>query len=156
MTNVSTASLPADVDVVHSLRFTNGECLSAMERYRRVFGGELKFMTYREADIDVANPDLVCWSDLVIRQDMRLVGSDSVDETVIQGTNQSVMILCSDLEWATDVFTKLGFDGRIIQPLGYCEWGTDFGMLVDRFGIHWTFNVSPPAFVREARKPKEV
>ena len=51
--------------------------------------------------------------------------------------------VCLDFDDATDMKTKfdaLADGGRITMPLQYTFWGATFGMLKDRYGIHWMFN----------------
>lgn len=47
----------------------------------------------------------------------------------------------SDDEPADEIFAQLAAGGQITQPLGDGFWGGRFGMLVDKFGIHWMMKV---------------
>ena len=38
------------------------------------------------------------------------------------------------------VFNALGEGGKVTMPLGDTFWGARFGMLKDKFGIHWMLN----------------
>jgi PhnB protein len=72
-----------------------------------------------------------------------LLMSDAVHgPPVTQGEGFAV---CLQYEGRADVdrhFAALSEGGRVDQPLEDTFWGARFGMLVDRFGIHWMFNAA--------------
>jgi PhnB protein len=41
-------------------------------------------------------------------------------------------------------FDALSAGGKVTMPLQDTFWGATFGMLTDRFGIHWMFNFDKP------------
>lgn len=55
----------------------------------------------------------------------------------------SVAIQADDETAARRSFELLGEGGVVIQPLFAAPWGGLFGVVVDRFGISWMFNVTP-------------
>jgi PhnB protein len=41
-------------------------------------------------------------------------------------------------------FAKLAEGGKITMPVEDTFWGARFGMLTDKFGVHWMFNYDYP------------
>jgi PhnB protein len=41
------------------------------------------------------------------------------------------------------VFDGLAADGQVSMPFERQFWGDDYGMCVDRFGIHWMVGYTP-------------
>jgi PhnB protein len=52
----------------------------------------------------------------------------------------AVMLQFADRAERAEMFQRLSENGRVTVPLARQYWGTDFGMLVDAFGVHWMFN----------------
>ena len=51
--------------------------------------------------------------------------------------------VCLQYQGKADVdrhFAALSDGGTVVEPLQDTFWGARFGMLVDKFGIHWMFN----------------
>lgn len=75
-----------------------------------------------------------------------LMGADAPPEmfTVTMGDNMSVSISgdTEDAETMRGWFAGLAVGGEIRQPLVVAPWGDEFGMLVDKFGIHWMVNIA--------------
>ena len=42
------------------------------------------------------------------------------------------------------MFDKMSDGGKIIMPMQETFWAGRFGMLTDKFGINWMFNVDKP------------
>ncbi|MDI3319852.1 VOC family protein [Pinibacter soli] len=126
----------------------NGNCREAMEFYQKAFGGELKIMTYGEApggNQSGDEKDLVMHSQLV-KDGITLMASDGMgDNKVTFGSSVSVSLQCSSKEEADTFFKGLNDGAKITMPLQDTFWGAYFGMLTDKFGIHWLLNYDKPA-----------
>lgn len=120
----------------------DGNCREALTFYHKAFGGELKMMTFAEApgDHDPATKDLIMHGH-VVKNGVVLMASDSMPGTkTIFGTSVSVSLQCGSKEEADTYFNNLAKDGKITMPLQDTFWGAYFGMLTDKFGIHWLLN----------------
>ena len=53
------------------------------------------------------------------------------------GNNIMLTIRLTDEREQTRIFDALSRGGEVTQPLEDTFWGSRFGMLVDRYGIHW-------------------
>jgi PhnB protein len=59
------------------------------------------------------------------------------------GDNVSLSLAGTEDEKLTGYFNKLATGGKITMPLEKAPWGDTFGMLTDKFGIHWMVNITP-------------
>jgi PhnB protein len=58
----------------------------------------------------------------------------------VQGNNVWININCESEEEIERLFKALGAAGTVLMPLADQFWGAKFGMLKDRYDIHWMFN----------------
>jgi PhnB protein len=49
----------------------------------------------------------------------------------------SLALTAADADEAQRRFAALGEGGQVVVPLGKTFFSPSFGMLVDRFGVHW-------------------
>src|SRR5262249_13664798 len=74
-----------------------------------------------------------------------LMASDTMPGAPFQpGTNFSMSIACQSEEEADQLFGALAEGGEGTMPLADMFWGGYFGMLKDRYGIHWMLNDEGP------------
>ncbi len=59
-----------------------------------------------------------------------------------QGNNLLVFVECDSQPEAERVFAALAEKGSITLPLQKTFFSASFGMLVDRFGVHWKISTS--------------
>ncbi len=62
------------------------------------------------------------------------------DNEADAGSMISLSIECDSVEQLEKVFPKMAEVGKITMPLQDQFWGARFGMLTDKYGIHWMFN----------------
>ena len=67
--------------------------------------------------------------------------SDTFDNNqMVKGTNASLSVHVGSPEKVDELFTKLSDGGQATMPPSDVFWGARFGMLTDKFGIHWMVN----------------
>jgi PhnB protein len=120
----------------------------AMEFYHSVFGGELTTGTFAEyhASEDPAEADKIMHAMLETDDGLVLMAADtpnSMDYSL--GTNHSVSLSGDDEAALRGYWDRLSDGGNVMMPLEQAPWGDFFGMCVDRFGINWLVNISPPS-----------
>jgi PhnB protein len=121
--------------------FFDGDCRRAMEFYKSCFGGELHVMGYGDAPGQECPPgakDRVMHAALMDGA-FRLMASDVPESDLKRGDNVHVCMDCDSLEQIEKVFPAVAQGGKVGQPLHDAFWGARFGMLTDRFGVHWMF-----------------
>jgi PhnB protein len=66
--------------------------------------------------------------------------SDNDDAEPMKGS--AMMLEFDELAAMRELFGRMSTGGRITVSLARQVWGTDFGMLVDAFGVQWMFSCS--------------
>ena len=133
-----------DVNLNPYLNFS-GDTRDAMEFYRQVFGGELEVMTFSDLPGTPAPPG---YEDKVMHaalraDDVTLMASEGQPGSqVTVGDNVQLSLSGTDEKKLSTYFSDLSDGGRIRVPLGPQPWGDTFGMVTDRFGVHWMVNIT--------------
>jgi PhnB protein len=117
----------------------------AMEFYKGVFGGTLTMSTFAEyhASEDPGEADKIMHSMLEAPNGVTFMAADTPNGMEhVPGRNVSMSLSGEDEAELRGYFDKLAEGGTVEMPLEQAPWGDTFGMLTDRFGIHWMVNVS--------------
>ncbi len=124
----------------------NGTCEEALNFYKDGLNGELGYVgRYGDAPLDIPEDQ----KNKIMHAEFKFWGgaflaSDALEEadytTAAQGSNVHLSLGFEDRAEMDDVFNKLKQGGRVTMELQEQFWGDYFGMLTDRFGIHWMFN----------------
>jgi len=124
----------------------NGNCRDAMKFYEKCLGGELQLMPFSEAKMDVpANAKDRIMHARLVKGNLTLMASDTMPGMPFEpGNNFSLSLQCDTVQEAEKLFDALGEKGQIKMPMQETFWAAGFGMLTDRFGINWMFNVEKP------------
>jgi PhnB protein len=120
-----------------------GECEAALNFYKDVLNGEIIQMSRMgENKMQVAEDlkNKIMHARLKMGDNLLYMSDTFSPESVVQGNNVSLSIELEDLKNTEDIFNKLSSGGKVKMPLEDTFWGARFGMLVDRFGIHWMLN----------------
>lgn len=118
----------------------------AMEFYRSVFGGELVLTAFGDGGMphDPSEKDKIMHGQLETPNGFTLMGSDVPDSMPYSpGTNYAISLSGDDEAELRGWWDKLTAGGTITLPLEKAPWGDSFGMVNDRFGTSWMFNISP-------------
>ncbi|MGZ5280694.1 MAG: VOC family protein [Bacteroidia bacterium] len=122
----------------------NGNCLEAMEYYKDCLGGELSVSTFGEMPSDQVREEdknLVMHAKLS-SDGIVLMASDTNSQAgeVNFGSNITLNLNADSLENAEKYFNHLADGGKITMPFEESFWGAKFGMLTDKYGVHWMVN----------------
>ena len=63
------------------------------------------------------------------------------NKKVVFGDNIHMSLSGQDSGKLNEAFTKLGKGGKVDMPLAKQFWGDTFGMVTDKFGVHWMVNI---------------
>ncbi len=133
----------SDTRLTPYLSFKDSKTKEAMEFYHGIFGGELKLQTFGETPMDFPDEK----KHLIMHASLQGGGADLFasdgpkDEDYVAGTNVSISITGSDEAELRKYFDGLSEGGTVGQPLEKQFWGDLFGMVTDKYGIHWMVNV---------------
>lgn len=122
----------------------NGQTGEAMKFYQSILGGELKMQTYAESGAPTKPED----KDKIMHADLKndtlsfMASDGNPEHPVHMGDNIHMSIVGSDEALLTKYFNALSEGGKIDMPLAKQFWGDTFGMLTDKFGVHWMINIS--------------
>jgi len=121
-----------------------GTAREAMELYKSVFGGELTLQTFAESGMPTKDEDKDKIVHAVLKNDeFTFMASDGNSEhPVNMGDNISMSLSGEDEAKLKEYFDKLSEGGKVDMPLAKQFWGDTFGMLTDKFGIHWMVNIT--------------
>jgi PhnB protein len=118
----------------------------AMEFYHSILGGKLDLQSYGEAGMS-NDPDLKTRiiHAMLVSDQVCIMASDNHPEhssPTVMGNNVHLSLVGTDNDTLTKWFNHLAQGGNIDMPLEKQFWGDTYGMLTDKFGIHWTVNIS--------------
>jgi len=122
----------------------NDTCEAAFNLYKSVFGGEFATIM-RFKDVPGENPpppedaDKIMHISLPLGNNGTLMGSDRpghMGKTTF-GDSVTISISAQSEDEANQLFGGLSAGGTVTMPLGKQFWGSLFGMLTDKYGIHW-------------------
>lgn len=128
---------------LHAYLGFKGNCEEAINFYKEAFDGDiLQLARYGESPMEtpddlkdkIMHARLQFGDTLIMFSDM--MGENEADA----GSMISLSIECDSIEQLEKVFPKVAEGGKITMPLQDQFWGARFGMLTDKYGIHWMFN----------------
>jgi PhnB protein len=123
----------------------NGNCAEAMEFYKSVLGGKLDMQTFGDTP-EMKTPknekNKVIHAILKTKS-LEFMASDGDKKHPIKfGNSVHMSLMGNDEKALTKYFKALSKGGKIDMPLAKQFWGDKFGMLTDKFGVHWMVNIS--------------
>lgn len=145
----------------------DGNCAEAFAHYSTIFQKKLtSSMTNGASPMkDKIPPEfhdkmLHCSLDVGLGETFAVMGCDRnpsmhAATQLVVGTNTQICLTTSTKDETERLFTELSQDGTVIMPLASQFWGSYFGSLVDKFGIHWMFDF-PLASNGDAQENKHV
>jgi len=125
----------------------NGKAAEAMRFYHSILGGELTMQTFGEAKMAESPED----NDLIVHAALKndalsIMASDGQPKEPVKfGDNIHMSLAGADSGRLTEIFNRLAQGGKVDMPLAKQFWGDTFGMLTDKFGVHWMVNIAAPA-----------
>jgi PhnB protein len=131
--------------------FFDGNCAEAMRFYERALGGKIEMMMSQgespEADkMPPADRDRILHARLTLDGGGVLLASDATPPDSYEGVKGcSLSLSYPVVADAQKVFDALAEGGKVILPVQKTFWSEAFGMLVDRFGLHWMISGGQPA-----------
>ena len=122
-----------------------GQAKGAIEFYKSVFGGELTMSTFKEggAPVGPKDADKIMHAALIAENGMTLMAADTPPGMPYNpGDNISVSLSGDEEAELKGYWDKLSEGAKISMALDKAPWGDTFGMLTDKFGIHWLVNIT--------------
>jgi PhnB protein len=123
----------------------DGNCAEAMRFYERVLNGKLKaLLTNSQTPVGdqmpPGNEDRIMHARLEA-EGIILMGGDTMVGTKHEGMKGlALTVSYENVDEAQRVFDGLAEGGKVTMPWSPTFWAERFGMLTDRYGIHWIVN----------------
>lgn len=130
----------------------NGHCQEAFKFYQSAFGGEF-IIAQRYKDLpgsdkmNEADRERIMHISLKLTPATTLMGSDlpsGEDNNFLLGTNFHICLQAETEKEANKLFQVLLKGGKVEMPMNKTFWGAYFGMVEDKFGVHWMINFAHP------------
>jgi PhnB protein len=130
----------------------DGNAEEAFNFYKSVFGGEFSgFMRWKDnpqcSEFSEADKNMIMHVALPMGEGNFLLGSDSPEsmgQKLTKGNNFQIALGPDSKEDTDRIFKALSEGGKVVMPPADMFWGAYFGMLEDKFGIHWMLNYEYP------------
>jgi PhnB protein len=127
--------------------FFEGHCDEAIEFYKKAVGAEVgMLMRWKDAPeksmCTPTNENKVMHASLKIN-DARIMASDGRNSGQPDFKGFSLSLDAKTEADAARMFNALAEGGQVIMPLGKTFYSPCFGMLADKFGVHWMIIVEP-------------
>jgi PhnB protein len=122
----------------------NGNAGEAMRFYQSVLGGDLYVQTFGDAGMAQSDKDKNLTLHAALTADgISLFASDGrPDQPVVFGDHVNLSLQGNDEATLNRYFEGLSAGGKVDMPLAKQFWGDTFGMLTDKFGMHWMVNIT--------------
>ncbi|MFY8031452.1 MAG: VOC family protein [Devosia sp.] len=133
------------IKTVTHLNF-RGQAKAALQFYQSVFDGELVAVTYADAHAaqEPAEADQVMWGQVTSADGFAVMAYD-VPGRLPFDAGEGAFFVSLRGETAmevSDYWAKLAEGATILAPLAPSGWAPLYGMLKDRFGVTWVFDVA--------------
>ena len=122
-------------------------CEEAIKFYTEKLGGEILFVQrYGESPMKEMGPADAIMHATIRIGDSVIMASDncSKEHPTHVGNNISLAMGSRDVSQAEAMFANMSEGASVIMPMQETYWAERFGMLTDKFGINWMFNVDKP------------
>jgi PhnB protein len=121
-----------------------GNAREAMGFYQSIFGGKLDVMTFADYGLEGMPADGTMHAYLKA-DSFAIAASDAMpgSEATWGGTRVYLAFMGDDPSIAS-WFESLAEGGEIGQPLEKQVWGDTYGLVKDKYGLEWMFNIGQP------------
>lgn len=137
----------------------HGNARQALEFYQTVFGGTLIVRTYGDFGAPQATPlaNQVVWGQVVADSGFQLMAYDVPTPAAAPAAQPTtyrehgmtitqapffIALRGEQPNELLELWERLAVEATIIEPIAQSPWAQLFGMLTDRFGVTWSFDVA--------------
>ncbi|TDH25517.1 VOC family protein [Segetibacter sp. 3557_3] len=120
-----------------------GNAREALDFYAGALGGEvLDVQQYGDSPVpaDEDYKDKIMHARLSFDNNLIMISDVFKGQPVSTEGNVHLSLDVDDQDKIDALFSKLAEGGAIMMPLENTFWGARFGMLKDKFGVHWMLN----------------
>lgn len=135
---------------INTYLFFNGTCDEAIAFYSDALGAKEMFkMRFKDAPPNPEQPtppelaDKVMHASLQIGESIVMMSDGGCMSEQKTFSGFSVSLTGSDAADGQRLFDALAKGGNVMMPYQKTFWSPGFGMLTDRFGVHWMVTAPP-------------
>ena len=124
----------------------DGDCREAVAFYCEVFQVNVtgEMMTYgQNPSASPVDQDRILYASLPVFGSNFMMSDCPSDAQFVKGNNVSLTLGSADPAEITRIFQALAAGGTAVMPLQKTFFSELFGMVCDKFGIHWQLALSP-------------
>jgi PhnB protein len=124
-----------------------GNCEAAFHFYKLIFGGEILYLgRYKEVPPEArkffpnAQDEHIMHGALQIDEKTVIMGNDSAktaEQLTAFARDFYLYINTDNPKEAFRIFNELSAEGEILMPITETFWSPCYGIVTDKFGIHW-------------------
>jgi len=118
----------------------DGNCEEAMNFYQSVLGGKLSLSRFGDSPMTKPGYEKKIIHAALENDDLSFFACDAMTDRTV-GDNIHLSIAGADETKLRGFFEGLSAGGKVDMPLAKQFWGDYFGMLTDKYGIHWMVNI---------------
>jgi PhnB protein len=127
---------------VQNYLFYNGRCQEALDFYQQAVGAEVLFRMHYNESPEPCGPIPAGFESKIMHCSFRigeteLMAADGNSDAPAKFDGFTLALQVKTIEQAERAFQALGDGGQTIMPLTETFYSPKFGMLADRFGVHW-------------------
>ena len=122
----------------------NGKCEEAVLFYRSVLGGEAQFMRYSDLPPEEGITIGDGWKSKIMHGSLALDGGaviffgDTWEGSSVEfGSSNTIHINVDSEPDVERIVAGLSEGGEVTMPAERTFWGSAYGGLVDKYGVHW-------------------
>jgi PhnB protein len=121
--------------------FFDGRAAEALDFYKQAIGASVKMaMRWKDSPdqsmCTPANADKIMHAQFQVG-DTTIMASDGRNSGAPKFDGFALTIAANSEAEADNLFAALGEGGQVTMPLGKTFFSKRFGMLADKFGVHW-------------------
>lgn len=127
--------------------FFNGKCDEALAYYKAVLGAEVEFLIRFNESPEPLPPGAIPegFEKKVMHCNFKIgetvvMASDGNCQRTAHFDGFGLSLNVSTPEEADRLFNALAADGEVSMPITKTFWSPRFGMVKDKFGVHWMVN----------------
>ena len=123
----------------------NGNCAEAMRFYERALDGKLELMmscgdSPMAAQVPKEFADRIMHARLALPGSATLYAGDAMGQTYQGIHGVSITLNYGSVAEAGKIFERLADGGKVTMAMAPTFWAKSFGMVTDKFGVHWIVN----------------
>ena len=121
-----------------------GNCEEVLNYYQEKFSGEIsKLNRYKGSPVEVPEDyqNKIMHAEFRFGSNMFIAADMMPGAEYIHGNNIQFSVDCKGIDEAKQYFDSLAQDGKVLMEMQETFWGALFGMLEDKYGFQWMFNI---------------